>query len=528
MADRNQPGELLAHSVQTMHETLLNSPEFLALVVRSIPDVFFVKDRDYRIVLGNQAFLDLYPPEQQQNVIGHTTVEQYSEKEAAAFLEFDRLAFEHGESNTVETIDMPFGERRTLQTRKIRFQTAEGTEYIAGIARDITDILSDRKALADSEARYSLAVAGSSVGIWDWNRESGDMFWSDRVRQILRIEQQGFVPSLADFIDRVHPDDLAGLTKRARSHDPAHVFYDEEIRLRRDDGTFSWVHLRGQGQRGPNNKIHRVAGSIDDITERKEADRNLRRSHEQLDDFAHIAAHDLRQPLRGIGSLLQFIQEDFDLSTLDPKLAEALTKIARLAERSETMVSNLLEFSRVSSSEDQPEVVNLEAAVWSAVALLPDAEAADIVVQQDMPMVYVDKVSMRVLFRNLIANALNYNESVRKRVEIGVVDTEEHCEHMPPVFFVRDNGIGIHPRSHHKVFKIFGRLHHESAYGGGTGVGMTIVKKIVERHGGEIWLESTLGEGTTFFFTLKETPKAGCCVSMVASADPRPARLAER
>jgi chemotaxis family two-component system sensor kinase Cph1 len=118
-----------------------------------------------------------------------------------------------------------------------------------------------------------------------------------------------------------------------------------------------------------------------------------------------------------------------------------------------------------------------------------------------LPTVRADRARVGEIFYNLIVNAMKYNDKERKWIEVGFLDTEEGH---PPVFYVRDNGIGIQAKHFDSVFRIFKRLHGRDKYGGGTGAGLTIVKKIIERHSGKIWVESTYGEGTTFYFTLGE------------------------
>jgi light-regulated signal transduction histidine kinase (bacteriophytochrome) len=125
-------------------------------------------------------------------------------------------------------------------------------------------------------------------------------------------------------------------------------------------------------------------------------------------------------------------------------------------------------------------------------------EKVDVRIPRPLPTVTCDRVRVGEVFHNLITNAIKYNDKPQKWVEVGVREGAGG----PPVFYVRDNGIGIPPRHHGAIFRIFKRLHGRDKYGGGTGAGLTIVKKIVERHGGRIWVESAVGEGTTFLFTL--------------------------
>jgi signal transduction histidine kinase len=147
----------------------------------------------------------------------------------------------------------------------------------------------------------------------------------------------------------------------------------------------------------------------------------------------------------------------------------------------------------------------LEPEIRQVVKMALDAhqpESIEIIIQPNLPSLLCDRLWVHTIFQNLIANAIKYNDQPQKRIEIGCNQSVE-----PAVFYIRDNGIGIEPAHHGAVFQLFSRLHERNAYGGGSGAGLSIVKRAVERHGGHIWLESNLGQGTTFFFTLTPARK---------------------
>jgi light-regulated signal transduction histidine kinase (bacteriophytochrome) len=234
--------------------------------------------------------------------------------------------------------------------------------------------------------------------------------------------------------------------------------------------------------------------------ELKAKNAELARSNQELDDFAYIASHDLKEPLRGIHNYSKFLLDDYG-TRLDEEAKEKLATLCRLAQRMETLIDSLLQFSRVGRVELASREADLNELVRSALESLQITlreERVDVRVPRPLPAVTCDRVRVAEVFHNLIANAVKYNDKPQKWVEVGVREAAAG----PPVLYVRDNGIGIPPKHHQAVFRIFKRLHGRDKYGGGTGAGLTIVKKIVERHGGRIWVESTPGEGTTFFFTL--------------------------
>lgn len=230
----------------------------------------------------------------------------------------------------------------------------------------------------------------------------------------------------------------------------------------------------------------------------------LERSNRDLDDFAYIASHDLKEPLRGLHNYASFMQEDY-AAILDEQGKHYLERMQRLVERLTALIDGLLAYSRTGSSDLPREPVALDH-VLDEVAedlkpFLHD-QGVELVRATPLPIFTCNALRVREVFQNLITNAAKYNDKPEKRIEVGCDATRQ-----TPVFYVRDNGIGIAPQHQDSIFRIFKRLHEQGKYGGGTGAGLTIVKKIIERHGGRIWIESTHGEGTTFYFTLNgETP----------------------
>jgi signal transduction histidine kinase len=246
---------------------------------------------------------------------------------------------------------------------------------------------------------------------------------------------------------------------------------------------------------------------VDDRT-RELARRNeeLHQSNKELDDFAYIASHDLKEPLRGIHNFSNFLLEDY-AGKLDADGRSKLETLMRLTKRMETLIDSLLQFSRLGRVDlaiDRVDLNDIVAEVLDSLAITLQEEKVEIRVPRPLPKVRADRVRVGEIFANLVVNALKYNDKPQKWIEIGTTQNGSPLGAGPPVFYVRDNGIGIPEKHYDAVFRIFKRLHGRDQFGGGTGAGLTIVKKIVERHHGQIWLESSPGEGTTFYFTLQE------------------------
>ncbi len=248
-----------------------------------------------------------------------------------------------------------------------------------------------------------------------------------------------------------------------------------------------------------------------------QVNRELSRSNDELDAFAYIASHDLKEPLRGIHNYASFLIEDYG-DRLDEDGVHKLNTLMRLTQRMEDLINSLLHFSRLGRVElnlIQTDLNLLVRDVLETLKVSRKTDEAEILVPQLLPVIRCDRIQINELFSNLLSNAIKYNESPQKRIEVGWLSDELAQEKLaqqgittpsgqvPQVFYVMDNGIGIRDRHLDTIFRIFKRLHGPQRYGGGTGAGLTIVKKIVERHSGIIWVESIYGEGTTFYFTLQ-------------------------
>lgn len=237
----------------------------------------------------------------------------------------------------------------------------------------------------------------------------------------------------------------------------------------------------------------------------------LTRSNEELDAFAYVASHDLKEPLRGIHKYAHQLLEDAVL--VEEKHRRKLEGLLQLTLRMESLLDSLLHFSRVGRTSLTFEEIDLNEVLAEAREMVNSriVEApVEFVVPRPMPSVQCDRIRCREIFVNLLSNALKYNDTPQRRIEVGSIRPEEdHSRPLCPngaegsvIYYVRDNGIGIPPTHYAQVFKMFKRLHARDKYGGGTGAGLTIVKKLVEGHHGRIWLDSVQGQGTTFYFTL--------------------------
>lgn len=394
--------------------------------------------------------------------------------------------------------------------------------WMVATLEDITLQKEAERELKESRARFARLAAAVPAFVWTARPDGSVDYFNER------WERYTGMPAAKTlgwgWLDALHPEDRSRCQiswgERARQGDP----WECQSRFRSAGGEYRWFASRAEPLRDESGAITAWFGTSVDIHDAKLAQerlersaRELARSNADLENFAHIAAHDLKEPLRGIRLTVGFLAEDA-AGKLDERERASLDALDRLATRMHELLDAMLEYSRVGRSG-----VSLHEEDTGRIAreALHDLEArvqqdhARVEVRGPLPKARCDPALLRTVFANLVSNGLKYNTSTPKIVEVGTLGEagapggEGAAPSGPdarraPVFYVRDNGIGIPRDQADQVFRMFKRLHSRGSYGGGTGAGLAIVQRIVERHGGHIWLESEPGRGSTFYFTLGE------------------------
>lgn len=253
--------------------------------------------------------------------------------------------------------------------------------------------------------------------------------------------------------------------------------------------------------------IYFFSAFIRDISERKEAEarkekllKQLAQANADLKDFAYVVSHDLKAPLRAISSLAQWIEEDYE-DKFDENGKEQLRLLRGRVSRMSDLISGILDYSRVGRLNTQIQEVETQKVVNQIMDLLSPGNSISMEIHGPLPKVYYNKVSLQQVFQNLISNAIKYNDKPHGHLEVGYKADSEYF-----TFWVKDDGPGIDEKYHQKIFKIFQTLRPRDEREA-TGVGLSIVKKIVQLFGGEIWVESVPAQGSTFYFSVPKTPK---------------------
>jgi PAS domain S-box-containing protein len=374
-------------------------------------------------------------------------------------------------------------------------------------ARDITERKQAEEALKISQERLLFATEGANLGIWNWDTVTGELIWSNKCKALFGIPLDETM-SYPRFSTALHPDDRERTDKAVKDALDNHKDYDIEYRSLWPDGSIHWLAAKGRGYYDATGKAVRLEGVVLDISERKRAEQELKktladleRSNKELEQFAYVASHDLQEPLRMVSSYTQLLARRYK-DKLDQDANEFIDFAVDGANRMQRLINDLLMYSRVSTRGQPPEPVDTFSALGQAIANLGMAidDNHAMISNDELPVVMADESQIVQVFQNLIANGIKFHGTEAPRIHISAAEKGNEW-----VFSVRDNGIGIAPEYHSRLFVIFQRLHGHDQYPG-TGIGLAVCKRIVERHGGRIWVESEADKGSTFYFTL---PKQG-------------------
>ncbi len=295
----------------------------------------------------------------------------------------------------------------------------------------------------------------------------------------------------------IHPDDLQANLRAWReavaSGEPFHF----EHRFRRADGKYRWHLSRAHAMRDANGAISMWIGSDTEIHEQKEKEEALRRANEDLQQFAYSASHDLQEPIRNVAVYSEIVAQRY-YSLLDADGQQFLGFLKEGGRRMATLINDLLAYTRAGTVEVREAPVDSSAVLQSSLSGLAEAirESGAKITYDALPEVNMGEAHLLQVFQNLIGNALKYRDQDPPQIHISASSRGAvWC------FSVADNGIGIDPQYKEKIFGVFKRLHHDRRYTG-TGIGLAICQRVVERYGGRIWVESEPGQGSTFFFTV--------------------------
>ena len=358
---------------------------------------------------------------------------------------------------------------------------------------------------------------GSLDGIWYWDLERPEHEWMSA--EFWRLF--GYAPEqkqhlASEWQDMIHPEDLKTALENFEAHcaDPSHP-YDQIVRYRHRDGSTVWVRCRGMAVRDAEGRPIRMLGAHVDITAQMKAYEELRavtaalgeanaaleRSNVDLESLAYVASHDLQEPLRTIQQYTELFAMRYR-DQVDERGARYIRYITDGTRRMRALIEDVLTYARLTHSTETAGAVDCGAVVGEVLDALASVieETSAQVVFSDLPALNVRRMQLIQLFQNLVGNSIKFRGAERPRIEISARRIADGWWSLS----VADNGIGIAPAHRTRVFEMFRRLGHDTP-GGGTGIGLSIVKRVIDGHGGTIEVVESASGGAEFRFTLPGT-----------------------
>ncbi|MEP3837624.1 MAG: PAS domain S-box protein [Algibacter sp.] len=369
-----------------------------------------------------------------------------------------------------------------------------------GIVRDITLQRKYRKSLEAEKLKYYNIISNMNLGLVEVDLNDRIIMVNQSLLNMTGYSEDELIGKHGVNLLPVDEDrDLLKERIRERREGKTESY---ELRIKKKDGELRYWLVSG----APNYDLDgNIIGSIGinfDITELKSLQlqkelllEKLAKSNDDLQEYAHIVSHDLKSPLRSINALVTWVKQD-NVGKLDAVTLQNLDLIDTTLEKMEQLITDVLNYSSVGTNHNDKVEVDLDVVITDLVKIMYKPDHVTVNILNKLPVVKGDETKLRQVFQNLIGNAIKFINKDNGFVNIDVEDANTHYQ-----FTIADNGMGIEEKFHNKIFKVFHALNKSKD---STGIGLSIVKKIVDLHEGQIWLESVLGKGTTFFFTIKK------------------------
>jgi PAS domain S-box-containing protein len=467
---------------------------------------------DRKFIRVNRRLCEIlgYPA---QELIGMTG-RQISHPEDLDVINKERARMERGEIDHVRV------EKRYLRkdgstvwisfSMVVEHDAAGKPTYEIAIFDDISERKRAEAAVLESEARFRSLTQLSSDWYWEQDENFGLKFMSRRMGERTGLEASAYIGRKRWDQPALNLTDADWAAHRAQleRHEP---FRDFEMERPNPAGGTRWISVSGEPVFDSRGRFAGYRGVGSDITARKRAEAELRKAHDELakkaeelqrsnaelEQFAYVASHDLQEPLRMVSSYTQLLGRRYG-DKFDGDAKEFMHYIVDGAARMKQLIEDLLAYSRVGTKGKEFKPLSVEAALQRAITNLRAAieESGAAITWDPLPTVEGDEMQLAQVFQNLMGNALKFRGARPPRIHVGATQDNGAWQ-----LTVADNGIGIEPQYFERIFMLFQRLHTMGEYPG-TGIGLAICKKVVERHGGRIWVSSTPGEGSQFHFTL--------------------------
>ena len=376
---------------------------------------------------------------------------------------------------------------------------------------NITERRNFETQLRDSRDKMNMALENASIGIWELDLNTEAMIWDERMERIFGLSPGTYDGTFASFLNYITEDDIPYVKESFRISEAKNTPFEAVFKIIHNNGEIRYLSSKALIYKNNPEGSIKMSGVCFDVTGMQKGvektlfklNQDLRRSNRDLESFAYVASHDLQEPLRMVSSFTQLLADHFK-GTIDEDVKDYIRFAVDGAKRMSELIFDLLTYSRIQSTDSEFSRVDMNIVLDTVIQNLSlyITEKNATIKSDILPVILADEYQMGQLMQNLVNNAMKFS-NLPPKIYISCKDESEKY-----IFSVKDNGIGIEPEYFERIFKMFQRLSDRETYEG-NGIGLAICKRIVERHGGDIWVESEPGKGTIFHFTISkdETPK---------------------
>ncbi len=479
-------------------EALRESEERFRNMAENAPVMIWITDHNGACTFINRQWCEFTGTTRAQNLGKGWTKCVHPDDREATLKRFCESNIERASYRVEYRLRQYDGAWRWVMVSATRRQSEDGTflGYIGSVI-DMTEKIEMEKAVQRSEEQFALAQAAAGVGTWNWQPRTDFSSFSGEYFALYGLPNDHPSITYEEWIELVHPDDRERVKIEMQRALRETLTLDDEFRVVWPNGTVHWLAGKGTVLCDVDGQAVRFTGVNYDITARKKIEQELINSNDDLKQFAFAVSHDLQEPLRTVINYTQLLERRYK-DRLDEGAGKVIETTVSAASRMEHLLRGLRDYLQISEEALAESIVNLNDAVDKAVANLQDniRQACASISVERLPTIGAPETVMLQVFQNLIGNAVKYR-SPHRLPEIRVTAQQRAADY---IISVADNGIGIDPQYTTQIFGIFRRLHGQEY--SGAGMGLAICQRIIERLGGKIWVESELGKGSTFRFTV--------------------------
>jgi len=483
---------------------LIDSENRLSSLMLNLDSGILLEDENRKIVLTNNKFCELFDiqdaPESLKGM-DCAIASQYTKKMFAdpdTFLERSEYIYENGTSVLGDELTMLDG--RILERDFVTITAYNETQSYLWMFTDVSINRRYRKSLESQRQKYRNIITNMNLGLIEVDNDDIILLTNQSFLEMSGYTESELLGKKAQSIFLVDNSDVTIRDEKLKRKQGISSSYELKVKIKSGENRI-WL-ISGATNYDMNGEVIGSIGIHLDITDLKKLQLQkesllieLEKSNDELQEYAHIVSHDLKSPLRSIDALINWIKED-NKDKLDDVSLQNFALIETTLEKMELLISDVLEYSSVGFSNEEKTLVNLNDLAHGLIEMMYKPDHVKVEVLNTLPSLHVDETKLQQLFQNLISNAIKFIDKDEGFVKIKVEELPTHYQ-----FSVQDNGMGIEAKFHDKVFKIFHTLNKSKD---STGIGLSIVKKIVGLHDGRIWFESEPKKGSTFFFTLKK------------------------